>query len=128
MHLAIWRCCRLSCPNFHVMYLSCLVISVKCIRYCQLLFVCHFVCCYVCVLNCNGLIFTQVNKAPARSLGVCLGEDVVVLVGYMLAGPTFLLIISHSCYGGRINYCCPITIRTLAHANGSPHGRHLHRP
>ena len=42
-------------------------------------------------LNCNGLIFTQVNKALVRSLGVCLGEDVVVLAGYTLAGPTFLL-------------------------------------
>ena len=42
-------------------------------------------------LNCNGLIFTQVNKAPVRSLSLCLGEDVVVLAGYMLAGPTFLL-------------------------------------
>ena len=50
-----------------------------------------FVSCYVCVLNFNGLIFTQVNKALARSLGVCLGEDVMVLAGYMLAGFTFLL-------------------------------------
>ena len=47
---------------------------------------CHF--CYVCVLNCD---FTQENKAPARSLGMCLGKDVVVLVSYMLVGPTFLL-------------------------------------
>ena len=70
----------------------------------------------------------KVNKALARSLSVCLGEDIGVLVGYMLTGPTFLLIISRGCYGGRINYFCPITIRTLAHANGSPHGRHLHQP
>ena len=59
---------------------------------------------------------------------MCLGEDVVVLAGYILAGPTFLLIISHGCYGGRINYFCPITIRTLAHANGSPHSCHLRWP
>ena len=38
----------------------------------------------------NGLIvyFTHVNKVPARLLGMCLGEDVMVLAGYMLAGPT----------------------------------------
>ena len=41
---------------------------------------------------------------PARLLGMCLGEDVVVLAGYMLTGPTFLLITSRGCYGGRINY------------------------
>ena len=40
----------------------------------------------------------KVNKVPARTLGVCLGEDVVVLAGYMLAGHTFLLIISCGCY------------------------------
>ena len=35
-----------------------------------------------------GMIFysTQVNKM--RSLGVCLGEDVMVLMGYMPAAPT----------------------------------------
>ena len=33
--------------------------------------------------------FTQENKAPARSLGMCLGEDVMVLASYMLVGPTF---------------------------------------
>ena len=91
MRLAVWRCCRLSCSNFHVMYLSCLVIFVKCICYCQLLSVCRFVICYVCVLNCNVLIFTQDNKVLVRSLGMCLGEDVMVLVSYTLAGPTFLL-------------------------------------
>ena len=46
---------------------------------------CH---CYVCVMNCD---FTQENKAPVRSLGMCLGEDVMVLAGYTLVGPTFLL-------------------------------------
>ena len=89
MHLAVWRCCCLPCSNFNVMYLSCLVIFMKCIRHCQLLCVCHFVICYVCVLICD---FTQDNnKVPERSLGMCLGEDVVVLVSYMLIGPTFLL-------------------------------------
>ena len=81
----------LSCSNFHVMYLSCLVIFVECIRYCRFLCICRFVICYICVLNCNVLIFTQDNKAPVRLLGVCLGEDVVVLASYTLAGPTFLL-------------------------------------
>ena len=47
--------------------------------------------CYICVLICNGIIFTQVNKAPARSLGMCLGEDVMVLVGYMPDGPTIFI-------------------------------------
>ena len=42
--------------------------------------------CYVCVMNCD---FTQENKALARSLGVCLGEDVMVLANCMLVGPTF---------------------------------------
>ena len=88
MHLAIWRCCHLPCSNFNVMYLSCLVIFMKCIRHCQLLCVYRFCRCYVCVMNCD---FTQENKVPARSLGVCLGEDVVVLVSYMLVSPTFLL-------------------------------------
>ena len=89
MRLAVWRCCRLPCSYFNVMYLSCLVIFMKCIHHCQLLCVCRFVICYVCVLICD---FTQDNnKVPARSLGVCLGEDVVVLVSYTLVGPTFLL-------------------------------------
>ena len=44
---------------------------------------CH---CYVCVMNCD---FTQENKVPARSLGVCLGEDVMVLASYTLVSPTF---------------------------------------
>ena len=92
---------------------------VMCMSLCLVLFLCF---------NCNGLIFTQVNKVLARSLGVCLGEDVVVLAGYTLTSPTFLLIMSHSCHGGCINYFCPITICTLAYANGSPHGHHLHRP
>ena len=42
--------------------------------------------CYVCVMNCD---FTQENKVLARLLGVCLGEDVVVLASYTLVGPTF---------------------------------------
>ena len=89
MRLAIWQCCCLPCSNFNVMYLSCLVIFMKCIHHCQLLCVCHFVICYVCVLICD---FTQDNnKAPARLLGMCLGEDVVVLASYILIGPTFLL-------------------------------------
>ena len=62
---------------------------MKCIHHCQLLCVCCFVICYVCVLICD---FTQDNnKVPARSLDMCLGEDVVVLVSYTLVGPTFLL-------------------------------------
>ena len=42
--------------------------------------------------------------------------------------PPFLLSISRGCYGSRINYFCPIMLHALAHANGSPNGRHLHRP
>ena len=33
---------------------------------------------------------------PVRSLGMCLGEDVMVLVSYMLVGPTFLLKLHHA--------------------------------
>ena len=58
---------------------------------------------------------------------MCLGEDVVVLAGSMLAGPTIFLITTRGCHGGRINYFCPIAVRALAHANGSLHGHHLHR-
>ena len=42
------------------------------------------------------LYFTQVNKALARSLGVCLGEDVMVLVGHTLAGPTIFTKLHHA--------------------------------
>ena len=60
----------------------------------------YIVNCYAYVI-CNyhiGLIlyFTQVNKALARSLGMCLGEDVVVLTGYMLAGPTIFTKLHHT--------------------------------
>ena len=34
------------------------------------------------------LLVPFINKALARSLGMCLGEDVVVLIGYTLNGPT----------------------------------------
>ena len=44
-------------------------------------------------MNCD---FTQENKAPARSLGMCLGEDVMVLASYMLISPTFLLKLHHA--------------------------------
>ena len=51
--------------------------------------------CYVFVIYNHhiGLIlyFTQVNKVPVRSLGICLEEDVVVLMGNMLVSPTFSL-------------------------------------
>ena len=36
------------------------------------------------------LVFTQVNKAPARSLSMCLGEDVMVLSGCIPASPTIV--------------------------------------
>ena len=58
-----------------------------------------------------------------------LGENVVVLKGYTLTGPTiFCYIISRSHYGGHINYFYQITARALVHANGSPHSHHLHQP
>ena len=75
---------------------SCHVLVVSC-YFCKMyllmsIVVCmSFVSCYVCVLNCNGLIFTQFNKVLVRLLRMCLGEDVMVLVGYTLACPTFLL-------------------------------------
>ena len=45
----------------------------------------------VCSFLSDLLYFTQINKVLARSLGVCLGEDVVVLAGSMHASPTIFL-------------------------------------
>ena len=42
-------------------------------------------CCFSIVI----FVFTQVNKALARSLSMCLGEDVMVITGYIPAAPTF---------------------------------------
>ena len=40
--------------------------------------------------------FTQEsNKVPVRSLGMCLGEDVVVLVSYMLVEPHLFVKLRH---------------------------------
>ena len=42
------------------------------------------------------LYFTQVNKVPVRSLGMCLGKDVVVPMGYMPTAPTFFAELQHA--------------------------------
>ena len=39
-------------------------------------------------MNCD---FTQENKVPVRSHGMCLGEDDMVFVSYTLVSPTFKL-------------------------------------
>ena len=44
-------------------------------------------------MNCD---FTQENKVPARLLGVCLGEDVVVLASYTLVEPPLFVKLHHA--------------------------------
>ena len=64
------------------MYLSCY----------NVLFVMLCLSCFaLIVLRCFHMIlyFTQVNKVPARSLGMCLGEDVKVHMGYVFIASTF---------------------------------------
>ena len=122
------------------MYLSCLVIPVKCICYCQLLCVCHCYCqllcvcrfvkyyvCVACNLH-NGLILLRLIKCRQGRSACVWGRMLWCLWATCSPAPPFLLIISCGCYGSHINYFCPITVRALAHANGSPHGRHLHWP
>ena len=74
------------------------------------------------------LYFTQVNKVPARLLGVCLGEDVAVLAGSTLAGPTIFLNYNMQSPWRPHKLLFPIAVCDSAHANGSLHGHHLHRP
>ena len=81
---------------------------------------------------CMILYFTQVNKALARSLGVCLGKDVVVLMDYTPAAPTFFAkTTTCGCHGGHIchfgfpNQSQPVP---WGYANGGPYGHHLHQP
>ena len=78
----------MSCP--------CLVLSMfsrPCCVFCVFCVICCvyqplFVILVLIVFHMVILYFTQVNKVLARSLGMCLGEDVMVPMGYMPTAPT----------------------------------------
>ena len=76
------------------------------------------------------LVFTQVNKAPERLLRVCLGEDVMVLSGYIPAGPTIFTKLQYAVatvaiftHLGFLNQSQP---DPTDGATGDPQGCHLH--
>ena len=86
-------------------------------------------------INCSHMIlyFTQVNKVLARSLGVCLEENVMVLMATHQPPPPFFTKLQQvvSCHGGRtcsFGYLNQSQPNTQACAKGCPHGHHFHHP
>ena len=125
VRLAIWRCCRLSLSKFlcHVFVAS----RYFCEMYLLFSIFINYYVCVACNLH-NGLILLRLIK-HRRDRSACVwGRMSWCLRATQSPAPPFLLIISHGCYGSCINYFCPIMVRALAHANGSPLSCHLHRP